>query len=266
MAIGKKNHSKCRPESEYPEVAGKTLFKNQSQSYSNLQVEVDGVPYEVHGGDILLSSSFRMNSRLWEKGIIPYKISSGISKLRTPVIKAAMKMWSKKTKGAVTFVPYNREKHQDYVDFIDTERVFFGGFSYVGRSGGRQVLGMSRALYPPLDFSIALHEIGHLIGLSHEHNRSDRDKYIDVKWCNIEKQFRSQFKKNNKKLYGKYDYDSIMHYGNSTGAKITGGFSFSYKKKKIKNFMKSMTTRLLPMSLSKGDIQKVRCMYQGKKC
>ena len=62
-----------------------------------------------------------------------------------------------------------------------------------------------------------MHELGHVIGFWHEHSRPDRDKYVEIKWGNINVDYRDNFKK-----YGHgeidslgvpYDYDSIMHYG-----------------------------------------------------
>ena len=59
-----------------------------------------------------------------------------------------------------------------------------------------------------------IHEIGHLIGLWHEHNRADRDQYITVALSNVDPSFMPNFLRNveDGATLGIYDYSSIMHY------------------------------------------------------
>lgn len=62
----------------------------------------------------------------------------------------------------------------------------------------------------------ALHELGHVLGLSHEHERYDRDEYVETSLPNVQKDFQRWFGVNPwrsgvaKKL--PYDLSSIMHY------------------------------------------------------
>ena len=61
-----------------------------------------------------------------------------------------------------------------------------------------------------------LHELGHAIGLYHEHNRPDRDQFIKILWGNIRGGSDSNFKINRPWLVNlwniPYDYTSVMHY------------------------------------------------------
>ena len=64
-------------------------------------------------------------------------------------------------------------------------------------------------------FGHAAHEIGHAVGLLHEHTRSDRDNYIQVLWKNIEDKYENNFKfypHHNVTKDIEYDFQSIMHY------------------------------------------------------
>ena len=64
----------------------------------------------------------------------------------------------------------------------------------------------------------AIHEIGHAIGLWHEHSRPDRDDYIEVHSENIIPEGANNFGKLTEEKFGLvpdvgYDIESIMHYG-----------------------------------------------------
>ena len=61
-----------------------------------------------------------------------------------------------------------------------------------------------------------LHELGHKIGLEHEHQRPDRDAYITIEWNKVIPKYMEQFIYIKPDLYDyadyPYDYESIMHY------------------------------------------------------
>ena len=75
------------------------------------------------------------------------------------------------------------------------------------------------------------HEFLHALGLSHEHQREDRDNYVTIHWDNIEDGMARNFEKCNKnqcQRFGlEYDYLSVMHYQKDTlskgGNTITAG-------------------------------------------
>uniref|UniRef100_A0A0K0DS58 Metalloendopeptidase n=1 Tax=Strongyloides stercoralis TaxID=6248 RepID=A0A0K0DS58_STRER len=65
---------------------------------------------------------------------------------------------------------------------------------------------------------IILHEIGHALGLMHEHARMDRDKFISIDFSQLDNHGKENFKIRNDTTYYRnysvfYDYASLMHYG-----------------------------------------------------
>ena len=87
-----------------------------------------------------------------------------------------------------------------------------GCYSHVGfRNAGVQEINVA----PYCDTGSVVHEVGHTMGLWHEQSREDRNKYVRVRFRNIEPDRKGNFEKSS---YSNprglpYDYDSIMHYG-----------------------------------------------------
>ena len=59
-----------------------------------------------------------------------------------------------------------------------------GCFSDVGRAGGRQEISLAQGC---LEYDTAIHELMHAVGFYHEHERWDRDQFIDIQWQNIDR-------------------------------------------------------------------------------
>ena len=104
---------------------------------------------------------------------------------------------------------------------IIIEHYFLRCYSHVGRIGGRQEVSMSSEC---LSVGHAAHEIGHAIGLWHEHSRSDRGQFIDILFDNILDTKEQNFGINIKISTDiKYDIGSLMHYGPYSFAKPQQG-------------------------------------------
>lgn len=135
----------------------------------------------------------------WTEGIVPWVIESNPQHGRA-VALAAMQQWEALCD--VRFAEWTDEPN--YVAFKDSHR----NASRLGERGGRQTVEL-------LNWSLGTvtHEIGHTLGLHHEHQRPDRDQYIHVNEENIEEgaepQFWVQFAL---PTVGPYDFGSIMHY------------------------------------------------------
>jgi len=61
---------------------------------------------------------------------------------------------------------------------------------------------------------IAMHELGHAMGMAHEQSRPDRDDYVTIHWENIPASMQNNFViKSDAGTTLRYDYLSLMHYG-----------------------------------------------------
>lgn len=151
------------------------------------------------------------SSRLWPTKTIPYAINGA----PTPkIIQAALGEWASKT--GVQFVA--RTTEADYLNFIPQAEI--GGRAYVGRIYGAQSVWIG----PECPHSCIAHEIGHALGLWHEHTRPDRDQYITVLWNNVRPEFRDSYDFLNSSIsaaaLGPYDASSVMHYASRSGGCI----------------------------------------------
>eukprot|EP00092_Neocalanus_flemingeri_P019839 GFUD01021490.1.p1 GENE.GFUD01021490.1~~GFUD01021490.1.p1 ORF type:complete len:277 (+),score=37.78 GFUD01021490.1:23-832(+) len=103
------------------------------------------------------------------------------------------------------------------------------------------------------------HEFLHSLGVQHTQTRSDRDKYVTIKWGNIDQEKYSNFRKVNSdgwSNYGlPYDYRSVMHYGSTFFAKNRRRLTIKTKNPRMQNVIGRAD------GVSDLDIQLVKKMY-----
>lgn len=134
-----------------------------------------------------------------------------------------------------------------------------GGNSAVGMIGGGQKLNIGSG---SRNRGTLTHEIGHALGLLHEHQRSDRDTCVTIVTANVpggegDPNFiRIPISTNN----GPYDFLSVMHYRRDA-LTLNPGQDTMVCKPDYTQFQSLMGTSHLDRTLSRGDREGIAAMY-----
>ncbi|KAL4002789.1 Astacin (Peptidase M12A) family protein [Acanthocheilonema viteae] len=159
-------------------------------------------------------SAVIFESDKWPNGRIPYVISSSYTPYQRAIIARAMAAYAART--CIRFTP--RELFDtDYIIISKTDGCF-ADFAHVG--GGPQQVSLDDEC---ISYATVIHELMHVIGFIHEHQRNDRDYFVNILWQNIIPGANTDFEKLSSvrlSYYGEsYDYFSIMHYESVEGSR-----------------------------------------------
>lgn len=172
-------------------------------------------------------------NRRWKDGIVPYFFEDRIIE-NDKVIQPGFTDWQRdiirtdfaniETSTGIKFIEFDSEaellmQYSDGVYF----RPSFMGSSHLGRQGGIQETFLS---IPAPDFGehyvleqrrTTYHEVGHTLGLHHEHTRPDRDEHIIIDFDNIHEGVWDQFIIRKGRMCGEFDLKSVMIYPSYAG-------------------------------------------------
>ena len=138
---------------------------------------------------------------LWPNGVIPYVIDEALPEQSR--VTEAIAHWEENT-------PIRLIRRTDQANYVRFVRQSGSCSSLVGMIGGEQSVNLDDGCTK----GSTVHEIGHVVGLFHEHARHDRDLYVRVMPQEADKR---EFGNLQQILagaddFGFYDYGSVMHY------------------------------------------------------
>ncbi len=197
-----------------------------------------GKQYERNAGSIS-GSTYR-----WPNGVVPYVIDAAMANQAR--IADAVNHWNTNLSGYVRLIP--RTTETAYIRFAvaapGTCSSYVGYYRYAGQPVN---------IGDYCSTGNVIHEIGHALGLYHEHTRSDRDTYVRIQTQNADPASITNFNMVSNSLNPTaYDYNSIMHYGTHAFS-VNGQPTIVTKPDGIYIGQRS--------SLSANDIAGVKIMY-----
>ncbi|KAL5970142.1 High choriolytic enzyme 1 [Taenia solium] len=177
-----------------------------------------------------------VNALSWPESVIPYIIDKSVFKgEELKQLATAIEVWNNET--CVRFRPYQRSD-RNWIRITDGSGCFS---EYMGFKGipGEQTVTLSKN--GCRFYGLYLHELGHVMGLDHEHTRADRDKYLHVNDAGVPENFKLFFTKKTKENLltydSPYDLQSIMHYGRSSFSVYADKVPIAVKDEKMKHVL-----------------------------
>ena len=141
----------------------------------------------------------------WTGGNVYYSFSNNVSAVKQQACLDGMAEWAMFAN--LHFIPWTTQTN--YV-LIYEATALEGGQSMVGMVGGEQFLDIGPTAW---NRPTICHELGHTLGLVHEHQRSDRDSYVTIFTNNIAPGGEGNFVLlTDSQTETPYDFLSIMHY------------------------------------------------------
>ena len=166
---------------------------------------------------------------LWTDGIIPVRFMSGFDENMQDVFWQACAEWE--NAAPIDFQGWTGQDQYIKVYYHDELNN-----SMVGMQPEPQDMN----IHDWNDIWLVAHELGHALGMRHEHQRCDRGRFVEILWDNIEEGEEHNFVRMCEiQEYTDYDFDSIMHYRFNTFGDPAGSRTIQ-PKEGFEDFSESM--------------------------
>ncbi|MCL4812800.1 MAG: hypothetical protein KJ061_09965 [Vicinamibacteraceae bacterium] len=157
----------------------------------------------------------RSLDRRWKGGLVTFTVHSGMTNVTE--LHDAIREIERTTNLRFVRRVGQGSSAGDFIEFRNGQ--FFcqsqaeNGDAAIGRQGGRQIV----FCLPGSGTGTFIHEIGHAVGLFHEHERSDRNNFVTINTGNIQPNRGGNFRRRTNTLNSDpYDFRSVMHYAATT--------------------------------------------------
>ena len=236
------------------------------------------------GANYVAPDYVRGEPKRWESNLLPFIIDASVTASDRAAIQQAMMAWQRATNVRFRQLSGARDwQHENYVKFAGQKNQCSSNSLGIkdklsGKVNEEDNINVVEVAGCGQNWGRVAHEIGHVLGLGHEHSRGHRDDYITILWSNIDspKQFCRVIWDQQALADTAYDYDSIMHYAPTQAAKRSSGckkviydgkqdcLAFLPNQEKLEQQRQTVGSNVEPGQrdhLSAGDIALVNMLY-----
>lgn len=253
LASCSKNNEEMITDAQTTGVLAENIKKGQLNGQSITYEKKDGKNF--FQGDIVLTDKQLAEGQSankggasfsrWPGGQIYYTVASNMGSINANKIATAVNEYNTKTN--TQWIP--RTNQTNYVEFIFGSSSGSDGWAHIGYQGGKQTISLDQYI----SVGSVIHEMGHTVGLYHEHSRKDRDQYLSIQWNNIQNGQAYNFNIYNSGTdIGPFNINSVMMYWPNSYSK--NGLP-TIKRANNTNFTYTRT------GFTTGDINTINTMY-----
>lgn len=233
-------------------INGDTIICEKINNEYVFQGDIILTEYQLFHSDTSKGAGLPIGSQRWPNNTVYYEIGSDFP--NPSRVTDAIEHIQAKTN--VSFIKRTDQNQPNFIYFIPVPGSSSAS-SNLGMKGGKQEI---RIANEAKNGNI-IHEIGHALGLIHEHCRWDRNDYVEVKWLNIKPKYLYYYQffiKATQYQTSKLDTNSIMIYSSFNTLAIdvkkpTHTWIYDVEQERI---IKGQRDKL-----SQGDIEVINMIY-----